>query len=88
MASRFRGRMDNTGPKKDRRNKGIGAAVRAAKRAEAESRARKTDPRKTRAFRLGSSYDPTTGKRRKWTPTDWRAHDERVEAFLNTLAAS
>lgn len=86
--SRFNGRQDFTGKKDGRRNKGVLAAYRAVKRGEARARQSKTDPRKTRAFRLGSGYDPTTGKRRKWTPADWRAHDERVEAFLNTLAAS
>jgi len=82
MASRFHGKMDDTGPKKGRKNKGVLASVRAAKRTEAELRQAKSDPRKSKAFLRGSCFDPTTGKRRQWKTADWKAHDERVTAYL------
>lgn len=82
MSNRFNGKQDSTGPLKGRRNKGVLKADRAAKRAEAELRNKNTDPRNTRAFRLGSSFDPTTGKRRMWKAADWKRHDEAVAAFV------
>lgn len=81
--SRFNGRQDFfIGPKRGRKNKGILAGYREQKRHEAEARQANVDPRRTKAFRLGSSFDPTTGKRRRWTSADWKRHDEAVAALL------
>ena len=80
--SRFHGRQTPVGSKKDgRHNKGVLRAYREQLRVQAEVRQEDVDPRKTKAFQLGSSYDPTTGKRRRWNRSDWKAHDERVVAY-------
>lgn len=77
--SRFNGRQSPVGDKKaGRKNKGILKAYREKKRIEAEVRQEDVDPRKTKAFRLGSSYDLNTGKRRPWKTSDWRIHDNKV----------
>lgn len=87
MSNRLSGVQD-TSKKLGRRNKGIARADRNVKRAEAVLRQGISDPRKSKAFRRGSSYDPSTGKRRPWRTPDWKRHDDAVESYLNTLAAA
>ncbi len=82
MSSRFHGRAFDTTKKDGRPNKGVARAVRDLKREEAVARDANTDPRKTKAFRRGSSYDQNTGKRRPWKAPDWKRHDEAVVAFV------
>lgn len=82
MSSRFHGRALDTTKKAGRRNKGVARAVRDLKREEAEARQANTDPRNTKAFQRGSSYDPNTGKRRPWKAHDYRLHGDRVLAFI------
>jgi hypothetical protein len=84
VSNRFHGRQDTSKKREGQQNKGILRADRALKRQEAENRQALTDPRKTKAFRLGSSYDPSTGKRRPWKTPDWRRHDESVAALVAT----
>lgn len=81
--SRFHGKMDNTGPKKGRKNKGVLKAYRERKRIEAELRNADCDPRKTKEYRLGSAYNPSTGKRDKLKRRDWDEYDIRIIAFLD-----
>jgi hypothetical protein len=82
MSNRFHGRQDASKKSPGQHNKGVLKADRIKKREEAEARQRNADPRKSKAFFRGSSYDPNTGKRRRWKTPDWKRHDEAVIAYL------
>ncbi len=57
---------------------------RATLRTQAEDRQKVSDPRKAKAWRLKSTFNPATGKREPWSkfPIHQRNHESRIGIFI------